>query len=43
MLCVNAANIDKDWAHICRQGEEYGMRAGEELENASDKTAQLAI
>ena len=43
MLCVNAANIDKDWAHICKQGEAYGMKAGEELENSSDKTAQLAI
>ena len=43
MLCVNAANIDKDWAHICKQGEEYGLRAGVELENGSDKTAQLAI
>ena len=43
MLCVNAANIEKDWAHICKQGEEYGMKAGEELENSSDKTAQLAI
>ena len=42
MLCVNAANIDKDWAHICKQGEAYGMKAGEELENSSDKTAQLA-
>ena len=43
MLCVNAANIAKDWAHICAQGEAYGMKAGEELENSSDKTAQLAI
>ena len=43
MLCVNAANIDKDWNHICEQGKEYGMNPGVELENASDKTAQLAI
>ena len=43
MLCVNAANIEKDWNHICEQGKEYGMTAGVELENSSDKTAQLAI
>ena len=43
MLCVNAANTDKDWAHICAEGEKFGMKPGVELENASDNIAQLAI
>lgn len=43
MLCVNAANEQKDWEHICREGEAFGMRAGVELENASSRTAQLAV
>ena len=43
MLCVNAANIDKDWEHICLQGREFGMEPGRELENASDRICQLAV
>ena len=43
MLCVNAANIDKDWAHICEQGKAFGMQEGVELENASDRICQLAV
>lgn len=43
MLCVNAANVDKDWAHICEQGKAFGMEAGCELENASDRICQLAV
>ena len=43
MLCVNAANIDKDWAHICEQGKAFGLEAGRELENASDRICQLAV
>ena len=43
MLCVNAANIDKDWAHIRREGEAFGMREGVELENASEAICQLAV
>ncbi|WP_417013543.1 glycine cleavage system aminomethyltransferase GcvT [Alistipes sp.] len=43
MLCVNAANIDKDWGHILREGEAFGMREGVELENASDNICQLAV
>ena len=43
MLCVNAANIDKDWAHICEQGRAFGLEAGRELENASDRICQLAV
>ena len=45
MLCVNAANIDKDWAHILAEGKAFGMEAGhgKELYNASDEICQLAI
>ncbi len=28
LLVVNAANIAKDWAHICKEGEAFGMEAG---------------
>lgn len=38
LLVVNAANIDKDWAHCVKQNT-----MGAELENASDNMAQLAI
>lgn len=38
MLVVNAANIDKDWAW-CQAHNEMGA----DLENASDRMAQLAI
>lgn len=45
MLCPNAANIEKDWAHILKQGEKLGMKAGhgEALYNASDEICQLAV
>ena len=45
MLCVNSANIDKDWEHICREGKAFGMEAGhgKELYNASDEICQLAV
>ena len=45
MLCVNAANIEKDWNHICEQGRAFGMEAGhgKELYNASDEICQLAV
>lgn len=45
MLCVNAANIEKDWDHICEQGKAFGMEAGrgKELYNASDEICQLAV
>ncbi len=45
MLCVNAANIDKDWQHILREGKAFGMEAGhgKELYNASDEICQLAV
>ncbi|MBR0339986.1 MAG: glycine cleavage system aminomethyltransferase GcvT, partial [Alistipes sp.] len=43
LICVNAANIEKDWAHILEQGKAFGMREGVELENASDRISQLAV
>ena len=43
LLGVNAANVDKDWAHICSFAEQFDMKPGAELVNASDDTCQLAI
>ena len=45
LLCINAANTDKDWNHICEQGKAFGMEIGhgKELYNASDEICQLAI
>ena len=43
MLCVNAANTEKDWNHICEAGKKFGMEPGRELENSSDNIAQVAI
>ena len=43
LLGVNAANIDKDWAHICSFADKFGMKVGIDLVNASDDTCQLAI
>ena len=45
LLCVNAANIDKDWEHIQREGKAFGLEAGhgKELYNASDEICQLAV
>ena len=43
LLVVNASNIEKDWNWVVKHGELLGMKAGEELENASDNTCQLAI
>lgn len=45
MLCVNAANIEKDWNHICTEGKAFGMEAGhgKALYNASDEICQLAV
>ncbi len=43
LLVVNAANIDKDWAHCSKIAEEMGMEVGKELYNASDEIAQLAV
>ena len=43
LLCVNAANIAKDWDHIVAEGKRFGMEAGKELYIASDEICQLAI
>lgn len=43
LLVVNAANIDKDWNWVLKQGAEMGMKEGVELENTSDNICQLAI
>lgn len=45
LLVVNAANVEKDWAHICEQGKAFGMEAGhgKQLYNASDEICQLAV
>lgn len=40
-VVVNAANIDKDWAWVCKHNVEGGF--GCQLENASDRYAQLAV
>ncbi len=43
MLCVNASNIEKDWAHICDVAREMGLEGKVNLHNASDEMAQLAV
>ncbi len=45
LLVVNAANIEKDWNHICAEGAKFGMGTGhgKELYNASDEICQLAV
>lgn len=43
LLAVNAANIEKDWNHLCSVAPKFGMEVGKDLVNASDQTCQLAI
>ncbi len=43
LLVVNAANIDKDWAHCIQIAKEMGLDIGKEIYNASDEIAQLAV
>ena len=43
LLAVNAANIEKDWNHLCSVAPRFGLEVGKELVNASDATCQLAI
>lgn len=43
LLVVNAANIDKDWAHLCEYAPKFGLTPGKELYNASDEICQLAV
>ena len=41
MLVVNAANIDKDWAHVTSVADDAGLDV--ELENESDDMSLLAL
>lgn len=43
LLAVNAANIEKDWNHLCKYAPCFGLEPGKNLVNASDSTCQLAI
>ena len=43
LLAVNAANIEKDWNHLCSYAPQFGLEQGKTLVNASDDTCQLAI
>lgn len=43
LLAVNAANIEKDWNHLCKYAPGFGLAVGKDLVNASDDTCQLAI
>lgn len=43
LLVVNAANIEKDWNWCVSQAEQMGLVAGQDLINASDDIAQLAV
>lgn len=43
LLVVNASNIKKDWEHLCKVGEQFGMVTGVDLYNASDEICQLAV
>ena len=43
LLVVNAANIAKDYAHIVKEGEAFGLTGGKEIYNASDEICQLAV
>lgn len=43
LLVVNAANIEKDWNHLCAIAPKFGITPGKELYNASDEICQLAV
>lgn len=43
LLVVNAANEEKDWNWLCKQGEKFGLTPGKELYNASGEISQLAV
>ncbi|HEX7494527.1 MAG TPA: glycine cleavage system aminomethyltransferase GcvT [Bacteroidales bacterium] len=43
LLVVNAANIEKDWKWCIHNAKRFGLEAGNELINASDSIAQLAV
>ena len=43
LLVPNAANIEKDWNHLCAIAPKFNITPGKELYNASDEICQLAI
>ena len=43
LLGVNAANVEKDWEHVCSFAPRFGMTIGSDLVNASESTCQIAI
>jgi aminomethyltransferase len=43
MMVVNAGNIGKDWAHLCRYADRFGLTVGKDLYDASDEIAALAV
>lgn len=43
LLVVNAANIEKDWNWCVSKASAFGLNVGQDLINASDGIAQLAI
>ena len=43
LLVVNAANVEKDWNHLCAIAPKFGLTPGKELYNASDEICQLAV
>jgi len=43
LLVVNAANIEKDWNWCVKNAEQFGLKTGKDIINASDSIAQLAV
>src|SRR5574344_78181 len=43
MMVVNAANMQKDWDHLCKFAPKFGLEIGKDFYNASDELSQLAI
>ncbi|HIT49122.1 MAG TPA: glycine cleavage system aminomethyltransferase GcvT [Candidatus Coprenecus stercoripullorum] len=43
LMVPNAANIEKDWNHLCEIAPKFGITPGRELYNASDEICQLAV
>jgi aminomethyltransferase len=43
LLVVNAANIEKDWNWCIENARRFGLVPGQDLINASDDIAQLAV
>jgi aminomethyltransferase len=43
LMVVNAANIEKDYNHLCKYAPKFGLTPGKELFNASEEFCQLAV